>query len=558
MAPPIEVDVIIVGGGAAGCVVAGRLAKAEPTLQIAIIEAGQNFLMYTRGSASDYDDWNTEGWAFEDLLPLARSVKFSLPTETNHLPGQDPKLHGNNGPLNVSYGGHSSEIGKQFIDAAKSCYDVPYTEDLQNFKLGHGITKWAKWISPTTGRRQDAAHGYVHPIVATQTNLHVLTERKTIRVIFDENNKAIGVEHCANPLATAPLNPEQPPTVGTISTMKARKLVVISSGAFGSPMVLERSGVGAKEHLKKLDIDVVVDLPGVGATYMDHQLTLATYKVDDDEDTLDDYLRGVPEVHMKVGPMWAKNGQGLVATNAIDAGMKCRPTEAEVVKMGPEFQKVWKDYFVNKTDKPVMFGGAVSSFLGDHSLLPPGKYMMMGSYLMYPKSTGSVHINSKDPFVAPDFDAGYLSDYADMAPQVWMYKVLREITRRMPTSRGEFAAIHPKFSETSPARCVSKSATDSVIGLEDLVYSTEDDKAIEQWLRENVGTTWHSMGTVPMKPRAEGGALDAKLNVYGTSNLKVADLSICPSNVGSNTYSVALTVGEKAAMIIAGELGITM
>lgn len=73
----------------------------------------------------------------------------------------------------------------------------------------------------------------------------------------------------------------------------------------------------------------------------------------------------------------------MVATNAIDAGMKARPNEAELATMGPAFQKVWKEYFADAKDKPVMFGGMIASFLGDHSAVPAGKYMMAGSYLCY-------------------------------------------------------------------------------------------------------------------------------------------------------------------------------
>lgn len=99
-----------------------------------------NFLMYTRASASDYDDWETEGWSFNDILPLARKM------ETHHLTeGQNPKVHGKEGPLHVSYGGHQSELGKQFIKATEeSNYEIPFTQDLQDFKTGHGITPWAK------------------------------------------------------------------------------------------------------------------------------------------------------------------------------------------------------------------------------------------------------------------------------------------------------------------------------------------------------------------------------------------------------------------------------
>lgn len=151
---------------------------------------------------------------------------------------------------------------------------------------------------------------------------------------------------------------------------------------------------------------------------------------------------------------------------------------------------------------------------------------MLGSYQMYPTSTsGSIHINSKDPFSAPDFDTAYLSNPLDMPSHVWAYKILRDITRRMPAYRGELAAAAPKFADDSPARCISQ---EEAIALhkegkyEKLVYSKEDDAAIEQWMRENVGTTWHSMATCPMKAKAKGGVVDPRLNVYGTQGLKLA------------------------------------
>jgi alcohol oxidase len=99
--------------------------------------------------------------------------------------------------------------------------------------------------------------------------------------------------------------------------MKARQMVIVSAGAFGSPMLLERSGVGAKAILEKLDIPVVVDLPGVGLEYQDHQLSLAVYHASDDADTHDDYLRGIPEVHVREGTCWAKDGSGKVASNMM-------------------------------------------------------------------------------------------------------------------------------------------------------------------------------------------------------------------------------------------------
>ncbi|KAK4049052.1 hypothetical protein OIV83_004414 [Microbotryomycetes sp. JL201] len=610
--PPSEVDVIICGGGAAGCVVAGRLAQADPNLQIAVIESGinnkgvatseqpalyishlapdsttahfwaakeskdvngracivpsggllgggssLNFLMYTRGSKSDYDDWDTEGWTYDDILPLARKM------ETYHPSGANPKLHGNSGPLHVSEGGYRSALADEFLEATKKCYDVPYTDDLQDFKTGHGVTKWQKWINPKTGRRSDAANGYVHPVVEKQDNLHVICESRTVRVLFDDSTppRAIGVEYCANPLATAPLNPEQPPKADKIETMKARKYVVVSAGALGTPGVLERSGVGNKEILKKAGVECKVELDGVGAEYQDHQLALGIVMLDDNADTADEYLRGNPEVHAKVGPQWAETGKGLVATNHIDAGMKMRPTEDELDQMeaySPGFKEMYNRDYRDKPDKPLMFGGLVSTFLGDHSLLPPGKrFGMLGAFSEYPLSRGSVHITSSDPFAAPDFDAGFCKEQHDVAPHIWAWKVLREIARRMPSYRGELAG--PEFPEGSAAKCLNEEEAIALTksgNIKDIEYTKEDDAAIEKWVRQNIGTTWHSMATCPMKPKEKGGVVDKRLNVYGTQGLKLADLSICPSNMGSNTYSVALTVGEKAAVLLGEDLGI--
>ncbi|KAM0752583.1 alcohol oxidase 1 [Meredithblackwellia eburnea MCA 4105] len=606
MSFPEEVDVIIVGGGTAGCVVAGRLASQFPKLQFAIIEAGQdnldrpsvvqpadfpvhiapgsatsefykskaskhvadresivptgailggggsvNFMMYTRALSSDYDDWKQEGWTFKDILPLA------IKMESNKIPkGQVEAVHGFNGPLEVSYGGHQSWLGHEFVQSAKACWNVPFTLDLQDFSTGHGVSRWAKWISPTTGRRQDTAHAYVHPVHSRSRNLHLLTSQKTIRVIF-EGTRAVGIEYMANPYATVENTwsgvhptPKDPPRV-----MKARKMVVISAGAFGTPAVLERSGVGCPEVLQKVEIDVVVDLPGVGKEYQDHQITHPSYFVSEDADTLDEFYRQNPSDVLKADSDWLNNRTGVVASNGIDAGMKARPNETELAEMGEAFQKVWADFFANRPDKPVMACGIVAGFPGDHSALPRGRFMSLGNSLMYPLSKGSLHISAKDPFAAPDFDAGYLNHPADLSPQVWMYKKTREVCRRMPSYRGEVEEFHPSYPRGSEARCQTFSEPPpSADIMKDLVYSAEDNLAVESWVRENVKTSWHSIATCPMKARAAGGVVDARLNVYGTTALKLADLSICPSNLGTNTFSVAVTIGERAAEIFVQDL----
>jgi len=178
----------------------------------------------------------------------------------------------------------------------------------------------------------------------------------------------------------------------------------------------------------------------------------------------------------------------------------------------------------------------IRSFLGDHSLIPPGKYVTVAAYLEYPASRGTIHITSSSPYEEPDFDPGYLTHEADIGPNVWGYKLGREIIRRMPCYRGELAVLHPKFNPSSAARARKIDVGEALEpapasgSIQSLVYTEEDNYAIEEWIRETVATTWHSMGTCAMKPREQGGVVDSKLGVYGVEGLKLADLSICPGN----------------------------
>lgn len=315
--------------------------------------------------------------------------------------------------------------------------------------------------------------------------------------------------------------------------------------------------------------------------------TFSVFRARASEPTGDDWLRGDPKVQEEWLRLYTTTGKGPAASNGIDAGFKIRPTEEELKEMGPAFQKAWDSYFKDKPDKPVMFASVVNGFFGDHTLVPPGKYFSMFQYLEYPFSRGSIHITSGDPYADPIFDSGFLNHEADIAPIRWSYKKVREVARRMDAYRGELTSLHPHFHPDSPAACEDvdlQTAKDYMpagqltVGIhmgtwskprkplaagekriaEDIKYSKEDDEAIDNWVRDHVETTWHSLGTCAMKPRDQEGVLDPRLNVFGTTNLKVGDLSLCPDNLGTNTYSSALLCGEKCAELIAEELGLTI
>ncbi|KAH7379561.1 alcohol oxidase-like protein [Pyrenochaeta sp. MPI-SDFR-AT-0127] len=591
-----EVDIIIAGGGTAGCIIAGRLAEADPDLSILVIEGGANnkdvasivhpvfylqnllpttktalfykgnkakqladrepivpcggtlgggssinFMMYTRAQRSDFDSWKTEGWSANEMWPFLKKL------ETYHGPG-NKEHHGSDGPINVSDGGYVAKTSQDdFIQAAEKV-GFPEIEDLQNLENNNGIQRWQRYVSPD-GKRQDTAHRYIHPKLEGDKypNLHVLVESKVVRVLFDENKKATGVEYTPNPELQAEIGLTQHP----VKAVKARKLVVVTCGACGTPPVLERSGVGDKSILERAGVPLVEELPGVGKDYQDHHLVLYPYKTSlEPSQTIDDILSGRVDAAELV-----KNNDKKLGWNGIDISSKLRPTEDEVTALGPEFKAAWDRDFKNEPNRPLMLCGLVSCFLGDPTSIPAGQYVSVGNYTAYPYSRGHMHITGAQHDSPLDFDVGYFNDKddIDIKKQIWAYKKQREILRRANFYRGELAAGHPKFPAGS-AVAVAETVDGPLSDVKDLVYSKEDDAAIEQWLRENINTTWHSLGTCKMAPRDQDGVVDKSLNVYGVKGLKVADLSIPPENVGANTNNTALVIGEKAADIILSEL----
>ena len=135
-------------------------------------------------------------------------------------------------------------------------------------------------------------------------------------------------------------------------------MVIVSSGALSTPQILQRSGIGDAEKLRSLDIEVVSDLPGVGQNYQDHQMVSKSANL----------VEAIPD--STVSDVFRNDGESIIqlvqsnlARNFIDTGIKLRPTEDEVRTMGPEFQQLWDDYFVNKPDKPLIYIGIFTSYI---------------------------------------------------------------------------------------------------------------------------------------------------------------------------------------------------
>ena len=580
-------------GGFAACVTASRLATASPDLKILIVEAGPhsdtlqqvsvpglylsnlapgsttmkfhssnpveylggrvavvptghtlgggsavNSMIYARGSASDFDEWKNvfenPGWGAEELTPLMKKLE-------TYQPAPDAPTHGSTGGMKGSIG-NTTDFGLQALDAVCEYDSRGTAADSNDLNTVDKWTLWPKWVDENTGRRADAAHEFLYPVLKTSTNIVASVESTVNRVLFD-GTRATGVEYTHD---------------GETLTAKASKLVIVAAGTLGSSAVLERSGVGSHEILKAAGVEVVVDLPGVGADYQDHQLLKQAVYLDNSAETLD-FAHGGDEaqiaVHME--QYCATDGEGILATNGIDIGIKYKPSAEELETLSPEFQSFVREKFTNKSDKSLVWIAGSAGLLGPHDEYPANAKMSMWfSMLLYPESHGHLHIRSKDVNDRLDFDCGFLRSPLDLEALRHSYKRTREYARRHPMYRGEVHQVHPAFPSNSNAAVALPPQAPVSADAPDLTYTAEDNKLIDDFIGQTVSTTWHSMSTCAMKPRAEGGVVDSDLNVYGTQNLKVADLSISPSNVGANTAATAGLIGEKAAVIIARELGI--
>ncbi|KAJ4291645.1 hypothetical protein N0V90_009540 [Kalmusia sp. IMI 367209] len=636
-----EVDIIIVGGGTAGCIVAARLADADPNLEILVVERGPNneiptvetpaaffshlapdsktaffnvskpspdvgdralvvpsaailgggssinFMMYSRAQRCDFDAWKTPGWSADDLLPyikksetyhshyvrghngpihisqrssddVLKEAEYSAAAERlaekysqTYTTSDLKDVHGHNGPIHVSRGTYSSpKLQAEYIAAAEKMgwKEVPDKSDLESV---NAVWRAQRFISKD-GKRQDTASCYLHPRLrdGKHVNLHVLVETQVSRVLFDEKSeRAIGIEFRRNPIF------EADSTSKPLRSIRARKLVVLSCGTCATPPLLERSGVGDAQVLERAGVPVVIDLPGVGNEYEDHHLLSYGYKSSfAANETADALLYG------RMGDMGElmKNKHKILGWNAQEVQGKFRPTETEVDALGPDFRKAWDFEFKNQPEKPVVVLSLIAGYPADPAYATGDPCIGVTAFTVYPFSRGSIHITGPTLDSPIDFETGYFAGPTgrlDIKKHIWAYKTQRSAIRLMPSHRGEAAgSTHPSrprppppaFSLTAPLPADEQ----------DIVYSADDDAVLEKWIRESVGTTWHSLGTCKMRAREDRGVVDRALGVHGIKGLKVADLSIAPGNVGANTNATALMIGEKAAHIFIEELGL--
>lgn len=215
---------------------------------------------------------------------------------------------------------------------------------MMNFDTINAVQRNLRFLDPD-GKRQDAASQYLHPKLTDSTfpNLQVVTNTSIVRVLI-ENGTAVGVETAYKKHGSDSSANED------IRIIMARKLVVLSCGALGSPLVLERSGVGEAKHLQDLGVPIMADLPGVGRGYEDHQVMIYSYKSSlRPEETMDALAGG----RVDVGEL-IKHNDPILGWNCQDVTSKIRPSDDEALTLGTTFQETWEHKYKPFPDRPLV------------------------------------------------------------------------------------------------------------------------------------------------------------------------------------------------------------
>jgi len=528
-------DFVIVGGGAAGATLAGRLSE-DPAVSVCLLEAGGdgrdvlvrapigaltmvpgllpynnwryetvpqpglngrrgyqprgktlggssaiNAMLYVRGHRADYDEWaalGCEGWSYEEVLPYFRKAE-------NNVRG-DNDWHGDSGPLHVSNQKTPRPITAAFIRAANERQIRTNVDFNGPEQEGVGYYQCTQFHTPErNGERCTSAAAYLHPHL-DRPNLTVVTRAQATRILFN-GKRAVGVAYRKG---------------GEDRTVEARREVILSGGAFNSPQLLMLSGVGPAAHLAEHGIPLVHDLPGVGRNLQDHLDFIMAWK-SDDTDMVGLGWDGLKALVRNIG-QWRKDGTGLVSSTFAEAGA---------------FLKT--DHALDRPDIQLHF---VIAIVDDHARkLHWGYGFSCHVCVLRPHSVGEVRLASADPLVAPLIDPRYLSDPRDLAVLIKGAKKMREIL-----DGPALAPYRGKELYTRP-------------GMSDAEW--------ESHIRARADTIYHPVGTCKMGVDAFA-VVDARLKVRGLEGLRVVDASIMPTLIGGNTNAPTIMIAEKAAAMI--------
>jgi choline dehydrogenase-like flavoprotein len=506
-------DYVIVGAGSAGCVLAGRLTE-DPDVRVALLEAGGpdsaneirtpaafpavfkssldwdllgeqepglgnrrlylprgrviggsssiNAMIYIRGNRADYDEWEAmgcAGWGYDDVLPYFKR------SEDNER-GEDA-FHGAGGPLRVAESRSMHPLVDTMLEAARLA-GHEHNPDFNGARQ-EGVGRFQ--LTQRDGLRCSAADAFLHP-AESRPNLDVLSDAMAARIVF-EGDRAVGVE------------------VARQGVVRAEREVILSAGAYQSPVLLMLSGIGPASDLAPLGIEVREDLP-VGHNLQDHCMAQVNYLTDE------------PSLFLAVTPeniaLLQQEGRGPLSSNIPEAGAFMRSRAG--------------------LDAPDLeFHFAPSLFFDEGLTAPADHGYCFGPVVIKPTSRGRVMLRAPLPDSKPRVLCNFLTTEEDRRSMLDGLRIALEIAEQEPLR----AAVREPFSVPD---------------------STSDDDLLA-FARRAGQSVYHPTSTCAM-----GAVVDAELRVLGTEGLRVVDASVMPTVTRGNTNAPTMMIAERAADLI--------